>query len=289
MITCTIDTKGAQDALGALHDAMLGKGMDATNIVRDESRMLSKTIAAFTPPLGAGGGKGMTQAAKRAGEEAISRELENLISEAKPDFFGSLEAQFGSGPVDTYRQAKGSALKLHLLFDHLATQQAEIEQLHRTYLDRRGKIPLRKEQEGTWKARILVPSGERAPLITKLQSRVGWWKASWAYHANNLGAKITARWVTRHFSGVRANSAAVSDISGLQDPVKPHVIFGSRAKGNSRVATQVQNAVRFRANVIRRRVKLILSDYKDWRKVRERAEARKRGDPYASKDGSELW
>ena len=255
MITATWDTKRGRDALNSLHDAMVGRGMDVSGIVEGDAMQLAIQIANFMPPLGPGG---KSAGARKAGESAITREIENLISEAKPALFDELGSKFGISHIDTWR-AKPGGEKLHLLFDHLAVQQGALHGLHKAYRDKDGKIPLEKPQRGIWHSRILVQEGDRDTYLKVLIDRVGRLKATWAWTAASLGAKRLPRWVTRHFG--KLGGQAIFDGSKLKDPKRPFVIFGSRAPGTRRPETKVKQAMTSRARILKIQVQRILAGH----------------------------
>jgi hypothetical protein len=271
MITFSIDTSRAQQQLEALHDAMVGKGMDASSVVRDELRFLSRTIVNFTPPLGPGG---RVAGAKKAGENAISRELDNLISQGKPKFLTEVAQKWGLKDVKGF-VTRPDGSKLAIQFNDVDPSGERLKELHLRYRStERGKVPLQRHRDGTWSARVLTVQGQRAPYISRVQSRVGRWKATWAYAAGLAGSKFP-QWISRHFPTL--GNLTVADIHGLDDPVYPVVTFGSRAPGGRRTVQRIQAAVNFRAQAMRRRIKLILSGYRAdvARKIRAEAQAHK--------------
>lgn len=254
--TVQIDTSRANFALIGLREAMVGKGMDASNIVVDELRFLSRTIVNFTPPLGPGG---RAAGAREAGEGAINRELKNLISEAKPEFLSEVSAKWGLKDVHGFVESSQKA-PLAINFANLDLDGSRLPELHEQYRNpRTGKVQLQRSQSGTWNARVLTSEGSRQPFTDKLIDRVGMWKASWAYASTLVGA-IFPRWISRHLSAVIP--FAIADLSHARDPEKPYVIFGSRFAGGHRIRAQVNSAVQFRARKIAQKIKLILSDYK---------------------------
>ncbi len=146
-ITGTIDTSRANAALAGLRAVMIGKGMDASNIVVDELRFLSRTIVNFTPPLGPGG---RAAGAKEAGEGAIARELKNLISQAKPEFISEVSARWGLKDVSGFTES-AERTPLALKFDNVDPDGSRLIELHTSYRnDRTGKVPLVRPTPGIW-------------------------------------------------------------------------------------------------------------------------------------------
>src|SRR5216684_3910545 len=75
-LSITISTSRLHTKLESLRDALIGSGQDATNLVRDEAKHLSRTISKFIPPMGAG--------AKQVGEHAVETGIKAVFSEAQP-------------------------------------------------------------------------------------------------------------------------------------------------------------------------------------------------------------
>jgi hypothetical protein len=251
MISAKIDTNGAFLALDSLRDAMVGKGMDASNIVRDEARLLARTIASFTPPP-----KGN---AKKVGEDAIEKDLKSLIAEASYELIDEIGSKFGTRNIQNAYITKKDGTQVELNWENLDYTGSGLDDLHKKYRNQDGRVPrLHKSRANVWKSRVVVPEGVRAPFIKKIQQRVGRAKAAWAFTAYKLGGSVPG-WISRHFGSL--GSTSISSTEGLSDTIKPSVLFGSRAPGVRKMQSQIQAAVRVRTKAIARKVKLILSDY----------------------------
>lgn len=252
MIAAQVDTTKAVAALESLSDALVGAGQDASNLVRDETRRLCKTITNFTPPLKGSGN------AKQTGEHAIEREFKSLFSEATPLLIDEVGSKFGVHDIRTAFVTEQNGTRLNLRWDNLDPTGNRMEDYHEKY-QKNGKVPLVKNVNNTvWAARVVVPVGSRDPFIKKIQQRVGRWKASFALAGAKLGDKYPS-WISRHFGSL--SDISVADISGLSNKENPVVLFGSRAPGNNKIRASIQAAVNARARAMVKRVKLILSGY----------------------------
>lgn len=250
----TIDTSRAEAALWSLREAMVGKGQDAANLLRDETKLLVRTITNFVPPPRAAGNP------RQVGEHAVEVSLKNLISEATPVLIDQVGAMFGLRDITTAWVTEQNKEHLNLQWANLDPTGNRLPELHKAYRDRRtGRTRMEKEVRGVWAARIVVPLGTREPYIKAVKARVGRMKATWALIGSKLGDSFP-QWISRHFGAV--SGYAIADTSHLNDPEKPYVIFGSRAPGNFRLRPAIKDALRFRIRAMARKAKLILSDYR---------------------------
>ena len=251
MMTCDIDTSRAVAALDGLAAAL---GKDKSDLLKDECRLLSKTITAFVPPLRGPGGS-----PEQVGKQAIGRELTNLISEADVELMDKVGSEHGVSNINDVWLTKKDGEKIELLWGNLDPTGNRLPEFHEQYRDQRtGKVKTVKGQSGKWKARVVVPKGIRDAFIRKTQAHVGAWKASWARAGAELGQKFP-RWITKHFS--TSAPLGVVDLIKANDPTYPTITFGSRAPGNGRMQQRIQAAVKSRARSMARRTKLILSGY----------------------------
>jgi hypothetical protein len=249
----TIDTSRAEAALWSLREAMLGHGQDAINLLRDESKLLSRTITNFVPPPRAAGNP------RQVGEHAVEVSLKNLISEATPNLIDEVGSKFGVRDITTAWVTEQNKEHLNLQWANLDPTGSRLPELHKAFRDRRtGRTPMEKPLKGIWKSRVVVPLGTRAPYLKQVKARVGRMKATWALIGSKLGDTFP-QWISRHFGSVA--QYAVADISHLNDSEKPYVIFGSRAPGNSRLRPAIRDALRFRIRAMAKKTKLIISGY----------------------------
>lgn len=245
--TVEIDTSRLNQVLDGLRSALIGKGKDVSTILVDEHRRLTRTIVNFTPPLPKAN-------AKWIGEQAVRRDLEGLISETSFRMIDSVGSEKGLKNIDTYRMIGGQ--RKHLLWDRIVVNPAELAELHPQYRNARGRVPRERSLgENVWNARIMVERGNRAPYIKAVQSRVGRWKAKWAYAAAQLGDRYPA-WISRHFGYASSRATFV-----VNEGENCSITFGGRGPGFARDKTKIKAAVNFRVKVILRRIKLVISGY----------------------------
>src|SRR5713101_4106586 len=128
MITGTIDTSRAVRALESLHDAMIGKGMDCSNLLKDETRLLCRTIVNFTPPLKGGAGS-----PQRSGEAAIAREVGGLFSEASQHLIDEIGSRYGIRDVDAAYVTEKNGTRLQLQWQHIDSTGDRMAEYHQQY------------------------------------------------------------------------------------------------------------------------------------------------------------
>jgi len=248
-MTAELDTSRAVAALEGLADAL---GQDASELVRDESRRLIRTITNITPP-----GKG----GRRLGEQAIEKQLSNLFSEAGPPLIDEIGSKYGVRDISAAYITEKTGERIQLdwkQLDPTGDRMAEIHAANRDPNTGRVKI-IRRANKGTWSSRAVVPMGTRAPYIARVKQRVGRWKASWALGGSKLGDSYPG-WIARHFGSV--DNISIVDLSGLADKEKPAIVFGSKAAGNNRIRALVKAALDIRIKAMLNRTRLVTSGYK---------------------------
>ncbi len=245
MLTADIDTTRFNTVMESLHDALIGQGKDVSTLLRDEHKRLTRTIVNFTAPTPASG-------AKQTGELAVKKDLYSLISEAGPDLIDRVGSKYGLNNISAW---SGNT---HLIWDHLDPNGTQLAELHNEYRQRSSGRPyrFRKIREGEWRSRIVVEKGRREPYVKLVQSHVGRWKAKWAYGATQLGDRYPS-WITRHFGYVANKSVIQFDLSSDNQ----FITFGGRGPNFRRDLFKIKGAMTFRARVIERRIKLIVSGY----------------------------
>src|SRR6266550_3819306 len=124
MISVDVDTSRLSTVLFGLETALLGQGKDVSTILVDEQRLLTRTIVNFTPPLPA-------KQARQRGELAVQKDLNSLISEARPELIDSIRSKYGLKDIDTYRTTPGG--RLHILWENLNPSGSNLAELHNSY------------------------------------------------------------------------------------------------------------------------------------------------------------
>jgi hypothetical protein len=237
------------EAMESLREAMIGAGKDCANILRDEHKMLTRTIVNFTAPTPAAG-------AKQLGEQAVARDITKLVSEASPELVDKVGSKYGIQDVHAF-VTKQDGSKLEILWQHLDPTGARLSEYHQMYRDSRGRVRNYKPAPGVWDSRVVVPKGVRDPYIKLVQQRVGRWKAKWAYAAAQLGDRYPG-WITRHFPKVSGDSFYEANLEGEN----PSITFGGRGPNFRRNLSNIQGAVKFRAKAILRRAHLMVNGYR---------------------------
>lgn len=245
-----VDTRLLNERMASLHDALIGVGQagDAANVIKDETRRLIQKIIQITPPK-----------SKPEGEGAVRSDLYKLIGEAGQNFIDEIGSEFGTRNIDCWRTSN-SGEKLHVLWERLDPTGDRMAEYHQDYRNKRGRVSKRSGNiaAGEWKKRVIVPRGKLAPYVKTVQARVGRRRASFGVTLAKLGGKVPS-WISRHFG--KMGGEAISMTEGLLNRERPSVIFGSRSPSIETQRSEVNNAVKIRAQQISRRVKLILSGY----------------------------
>ncbi len=252
IIHVEVDSDGLNRVLGDLREALLGQGKDVSTILVSEHRALIRTICNFTPPM-------PRSQAKQRGEAAVIMDIRSLIKEAGPQFLDEIGSEYGLKDINAHRTRKDGT-ELHLLWDNIILNPANIPDVHNRYRNRRGRIP--KENnfgQGVWNARIVVEKGQRSAYIKQVQSHVGRWKARWAYCGAKLGDNRYPNWITRHFGYVSGNATLQSQLNG--DAGEMFIQSGGRGPNFAENTDKIYSAMTMRVNAIKRRIKLIVSGY----------------------------
>lgn len=259
-VIATIDTTKFVAVMEELYDAMVGYGDGqqaglAVTLVEDESRRLIRQIVRFLPPQN-----------QKQGENAVARDLRGLISEAPQAMIDSVRfakgARGGTTNIDTFFTRK-DGVKRRLVWDNMLpnANRGALGMLHNQYRDNRGRVKSDKARKGdrggdTWSARVVVPNGTLKGFIIDNQRKVGRAKAAWCKLAQRLGLKVEP-WVARQLPSPNA----IGDASGMAEGKFPTISFGSRQAGVGAYQPQIADAVQVRAEAMRRRVRLVLSDF----------------------------
>src|SRR5438552_12436666 len=125
MITPVLTTDRLTEAISSLREAMIGAGQDCANILRDEHKMLTRTIVNFTPPTPAAN-------AKWLGEMAVARDISKFVSEAEPELIDKIGSKYGIENINTY-VTKSDGTRLPIVWDHLDPTGARLNEYHQLY------------------------------------------------------------------------------------------------------------------------------------------------------------
>lgn len=246
-----------EEQMNSLADCLYGAGMEneVQYLVRDEGKRLVTICVRLTPPFGRGG---TAAGAKEAGEQAISREISSIMSQAEPDTIYEIGHRYGYTAIDTFWTERDGT-RLHVKWDLLNPSGSKMAQVHKANRSTRGKIKPMKRAPGVWAAKIVVEKGNLVPYIRAIQAKVGKWKASIGYALPFLGQNVP-NWIRRHFGEV--SDISILDLSRIQDPKHPEFVFGTRAPGVGEPAynypAQVHHAVEVRIKALATRCRMIL-------------------------------
>ncbi len=283
MIAASIDISQASNMFRELRDAMIAKGGDASSLLKRQTRLLCRQLAIDTPPILASGQGSVGTDAQKSGEDAINRELNRV-------FFGVSQAQVTEARAVNVSGVASKTLwadksgQVYGVEDVLFMPDATSEQLatvHNAARLSNGKVSLAgafTRNIGRWKFvnRAVTLQSIKDDYIKTVFAKLGRFKATWAVSGADLGDEKYPSWITRHFG--RLGNMTFLNRQHMDDPVKGFVIVGTRAPGcgEAKYKNKVRHAVEVRMMKIRQEIKLILSDYKDWRTVRAKSEARRR-------------
>jgi hypothetical protein len=109
--------------------------------------------------------------------------------------------------------------------------------------------------------RIAVKKTPFNALLKKLAGRVGRMRATFAYCAAQFGMTGIPQWISKQFDSVAADGRAIFDKSALEDPVRPTIVFGSRAPGISKFKEKIDAAIKRREKQMATHLRLILNGY----------------------------
>ena len=79
MVTVSIPRKSLADFQATLDRVAKEIGMDAQSAATKQAMLLCQDLATFTPPMAAGGGQGLSNAAKKAGEGAVAGDIRKIF------------------------------------------------------------------------------------------------------------------------------------------------------------------------------------------------------------------
>ena len=257
--TCEIDMTKFIRSTESLSDALLGSGKDASEVLADETKRLSRQIMNFTPPMKQKAYSDESPpppVAQKIGEMAIQRDLSKLFSEADTKLIDEVGSAHGTANISAFITTSGGQ-KMNLRWDALDAEGARMKEVHTAFLAGGRKTTRLKSNQHVWAARNVVPTGSIARLQAQLVTRVGRLKASFARIAIELGDRMP-QWIAKH----DVKNISVANKTDLYDKEKPSITFGSSAPGVGVTQIDVQKALNQRATNIAKRIKLILNGYK---------------------------
>ena len=79
MVTVSIPRKSLDEFNATLTKVAIGVGMDCQSMMCKQAMLLCQDLATFTPPMAAGGGQGLSNQAKKAGENAVAGDIRKIF------------------------------------------------------------------------------------------------------------------------------------------------------------------------------------------------------------------
>jgi hypothetical protein len=275
MLTVATDYAPFTAQVDALYNAFVAKGResDAQTVLQDQTRLLVRKIAEFTPP------PKLNSGALKMGEQAISNDLNGLISEAGPKLFDEIKAQYGTRNVEApIINTKGEEIRL--VWGSLTDNADQLPDLHNQYRRKWGRARKARQARGQWRAFVVVPKGMRDPYIKKVQQNVGRWKAKWALIGRKLGDERWPAWIKRHFEYAEKHVTFELDLDNKENP---SITFGGRGPDFKREERRIRDALRSRIKIMAKNIRHILNDYADvatkGQKIAQRAKRWKEEEP----------
>lgn len=244
--------------VNAIGNALVGTGGDASEVVKDESRLLAMGISKVAQPKNR----------KKTGER-IARSFESKFKALSEDQTqGDHLGKPGSTGVRWYR---ADSKFLYGVAPDSDMRQASAETLLNIYYHTKkieGKTRIvvdfnhpRKQQRVAITTKVTVKKStlNRAIAIAKLA--IGKLPASWFATAKKIKPALVApQWIERHIKGNKTTKS-ITDISRMAIPESPSITLGSRAVGVSKFSRPIQFAIDLRAKKMNARLNLILSGY----------------------------
>ena len=253
MFTCEVDTKGLNDVISGLSEALIGAGQkgDAATLVEDECRRFLKQTVKFTPSKSAPQGR-------KAVRRDITRAMRPLAAS------GDEESSVASPDLMFTRNKK-----LHDRFQLLVNRK-DIQALNAILKNQPGNWKKwrvhpfnrelhRKSRVGRGRVAILrrdfvLGAKEWNQYVRHEEAKVGRKKAAWGESYVLHGGKVSS-FISRHFPTPKA--IHMSALVGEQ----PSIAVGSAAPDVKTESSKIQGALRARREAIIKRTKLVLSGY----------------------------
>lgn len=250
------EIRGLDRLGGALSLFITELGEDAKYRVQLTARQLATDFTLETPPFITNLDSGQTgiasnrKVAKDTGIAAIRHDLLNCVTPVSEIFDSAFKNKYVEkiirnknatklqGFIDKMPKLKG--FKVVPFSEHLHTDERKRGSRYR--------IPKSKRQ-------ITFDERELRRYQLKLEKRVGYSKASWAFMAVALGGKAVA-WISRHFGYVRSNVKI-----NIDNPANPTVEMTNETPGITNYISRYNHAIQMRAD-------LMLKDFN--RQVQER-------------------
>ena len=274
MLTNTIDSSGLNTALNGVKDALIGTGGDATEVVKDESRLFAMQMMKLSQPQDKKKLEGKIEKSVTErffsfeNSEAMNEDWKAGVSSSSKwsgrqsssgvEWFGATRNfLFGyDNGVRDMRKADGQAMANAYYTSAMKSGRANII--------REFKWP-RNQQRVAIVKKILTSPASLKRGVKVVQESIGKLSASWLASARQIDktkSKAPA-WIERHLRNGDKSSKSITDLSQANKSESPSVTVGSKARGASseKGLGKVQFALKVRATKLQARLNLILSGY----------------------------
>lgn len=204
----------------AAQDAVRKLGANAELLIKEEAKFVIRDFMKVTPPFAKGGfGRSIGSGAdKKAGEDAIKKDLSSIASGAERSFLTFVVDNFGETQIKQQLFKKGTEKPYLIDWDKVSFAQEELERFHVSKRNRYGRTPSRRKGAGgageadrtigRWVARerLIVPHEILSAYLKRLLARVGAEKAAFGNAARKLGINLP-RWISRHAGNAQGSYA----------------------------------------------------------------------------------
>jgi hypothetical protein len=246
--------------LSGVGDALVGSGGDASNITKDESRLLAMQLMKLGQPRDRSATGDRIEKNVRSRFALLDVDLSSgdhgLGVSANGTRWYAVDKNFlyGSDSPKDYRHAAGDQIRDAFYSTKIVAGKARI-------IYDFGKP--KRHQKVSITRRIITSKASLARGVKEVKKSIGKLAASWFATAKSIDPSSNAPdWISHHVTGTKS-SKSITDLSGLNKSESPSVIFGSKAGGaaSQKGKAQVQFAVSVREKKLHARLRLILSGY----------------------------
>ncbi len=268
MLTTSIDQRRLDSMIQGVYNALIGTGADASEVVKDESRLLALQIMKVAQP----------RDRKKTGDR-IASSIKSRFTELGDGFDKELSSQ--TGEANWYRADSKFLYGVSPDLDMRGANADTLAEIYYAAHNIGGKTrivndfnPARPSgQRKAILAKVLARKSDINRLVTLAKTAIGKLPASWFATARQIDSSASApQWIARHLKG-NQTTKSITDLTGLRNSDSPSAAFGSKAVGVAKFNRAIQFAVNLRAKKLLARLRLILSGYS--RDVSEGIKARR--------------
>jgi hypothetical protein len=214
-------------------------GLEAKDVVKDQTRLLLKTVIAFTAP------KSLAQ-----GRKAVARDINRSMTPIDYTWFRDRRLADRLHTLEQRGDAQGAQDTLRAIGGWGAWRVLPFSpSLHTSARDNRGRVTRTQRtfvlQPESRNSRGAIAIGPWSKYVATVQKRVGQLKAAWAPAYFAVGGTLPA-WIANQ-SYIRGSV----DVK-FSDPQRPSIEFRNFAKGVGQLRHFFEGAFRTRAEAMRR-------------------------------------